>query len=532
MSSAAAKAAMEVGMEIEPSGPTSTRVTGSSRTFDKVNALPPVDVATWLGIMDGEQPRCPGCRETDQGVAFVRGGLKCSHNRCAGKGKKPGFRTNVDLTMEVRGIGKYEAVAALCERFGIEDPNRKGADAVSVFGAGANEDGEGDIAEPGDIKSGGAEPTADDPLHGLEHLAAVALLGRDRILALAKKLIEYVWKDIAPPGTVTLIAGPPADGKTTLLFLILAARANLEAPISLLGREVRPAPPEQYLVLIEGEHSEASTSRKLVKSLGLLGVDDKALDRVIIVARKAVKLGSPEWLDVVRMIAAGLVSDVAVDTVARIALARADSEEEQVAIFEGIAQAIESAPEGVKPPNVWAVAHTRKNNATGELADVSGSVQRVGQSDSVLLVKAEREDGRVVSTRVVFAKLREDPDEWPEASELTISKDANGVQSLNMGCSAKSPDDDRPLEERIVALLALKSMTKNALSKKLRRNKNDLEPAFSALFAARRIETTNVTIKGQEYTGFQLRKSTPYSTPYSVNAERTAYSTPDGEESP
>ena len=397
-----------------------------------------------------------------------------------------------------------------------QDPEIDDLDPTDAFAPDELPSGRFDDEETENVE----RPTSEHPLRGLRHLGAVALVGRKRILELAAKPIEYVWVDIAPPGTVTLIAGPSADGKTTLLFLILGARASLETPISLLGREIRPAPPEQYVVLIEGEHSEASTSRKLVKSLALQGVDDMALERVVIVARKAVKLGSPEWLDVVSMVRAGLVSDIAIDTVARIAYGDSDSEREQVAIFEGVAQAIESAPEGALPPNVWAVAHTRKNNTTGDLADVSGSVQRVGQSDSVLLVKAERIDGRVVSTRVVFAKLREDPDEYPEPAELRI---ANGV--LSSGTVVR-PADDRPLEERIVEELATGAKTKTALSKALQRNKGDLEPAFTTLFASRRITTTTVTIKGREYTAFEL-KVTPYVTPYPDHTVPTPDATPD-----
>ncbi|HEY5375119.1 MAG TPA: AAA family ATPase, partial [Polyangiaceae bacterium] len=236
------------------------------------------------------------------------------------------------------------------------------------------------------------EPTAAEPLRGLEYLGKVALVGRDRILELASTPVEYVWMDIAVAGTIVLIAGPPAEGKTTLLFLILAARMNPGEVVTLLGRAIQPAPPGQWVVLIEGEHSEASTGRKLVKSLKLLGLDDAALDRVVIVARKAVRLGSPEWTDVVRMVRAGLVSDIAIDTVARVAPADADNEREQVAVFDAVAQAIEAGPESGPKPIVWAVAHTRKNNTNGELADVSGSAQRTGQADTVLLIKGEKVD--------------------------------------------------------------------------------------------------------------------------------------------
>jgi hypothetical protein len=292
-----------------------------------------------------------------------------------------------------------------------------------------------------------------------------------------------------------------------------------------------PAAAGKFVVLIEGEHSEASTSRKLVKSLKLLGVDDQALGRVIIVARKAVVLGSPEWADIVRLIAAGLVSDIALDTVARVAPGDANDEREQVAIFDAVSQALERAP-GAEKPICWAVAHTRKNGTSGELSDVSGSVQRTGQADSVLLLKAERVDGRVLSTRVTFAKLREDPDDYPEPVEFTISKGPDETPVLKSTAVSKVVDN-RPLEERILEALTVKPMTKSALSKLLGRNKPDLEQPISNLFAARAITTASVTIKGRDYAGFAARPGanfTPYSTPYSPHTVPTPYVTPDDPE--
>jgi hypothetical protein len=380
--------------------------------------------------------------------------------------------------------------------------------AVDVFGRVEDYGG----AESLDVTNGDERPTADDPLRGLGHLAAVALMGRARILDLARRPVSYVWQDIAAPGTIVLVAGKSGDGKTTLLFLVLGARANLEAPITLLGREILPAPPGQFVVLIEGEHSEASAARKLVQSIRLLGVDDLALDRVIIVARKAVRLGSPEWGDVVRLVAAGLVSDIAIDTVARVAPGDADSEREQVAIFEGVAQAIERAPSGVTPPIVWAVAHLRKGNAGGGLDEVSGSAQRVGQADSVLMLAAERADGRVVSSTVTFAKLREDPEIWPEPAEIVIGRDGT-TRTLRTGAIAACQANDRPLEERILDLLAVSPKTKNGLSEAVRRSKEDVDAALTILFEARAIETTNVQIRGRNFKGFKRRESIPDPTP-------------------
>lgn len=79
---------------------------------DVVNRnLPVQDVLSRLGLLDGDRPTCPGCREADSGVAIVGNGLKCSHNRCAHKGHSKGFRTVVDLVMEVEGIDARGALA-------------------------------------------------------------------------------------------------------------------------------------------------------------------------------------------------------------------------------------------------------------------------------------------------------------------------------------------------------------------------------------------------------------------------------------
>jgi P4 family phage/plasmid primase-like protien len=79
---------------------------------DVVNRdLPVQDVLARLGLLDGDRPICPGCREADSGVAIVGNGLKCSHNRCAQKGYSKGFRTVVDLVMEAQGLDARGALA-------------------------------------------------------------------------------------------------------------------------------------------------------------------------------------------------------------------------------------------------------------------------------------------------------------------------------------------------------------------------------------------------------------------------------------
>lgn len=90
--------------------------------FGRANSIPASEVAQWLGIINNQGDAvCPGCSNT-KGVSLLSGGLKCFHNTCAQKGVpgKPGFRTNVDLVMEARGLSNIEAVKVLGDRFGFD----------------------------------------------------------------------------------------------------------------------------------------------------------------------------------------------------------------------------------------------------------------------------------------------------------------------------------------------------------------------------------------------------------------------------
>lgn len=89
--------------------------------FARANRVPIADVLSWLGLLDGDQPTCPGCKESDgSAVAVVGNGLKCLHNRCSSEGVKAGFRTVVDVVCTARRLEPIDAVRELGERFGFE----------------------------------------------------------------------------------------------------------------------------------------------------------------------------------------------------------------------------------------------------------------------------------------------------------------------------------------------------------------------------------------------------------------------------
>jgi hypothetical protein len=325
-------------------------------------------------------------------------------------------------------------------------------------------------------------------------------MGRKALTELADRPIVWLWENIATAGLTVLLAAGPGSGKTTLLFLLIAARANDAAPVSVLGHPVAPAPKGRWIVIIENEHSDESAARILRKSCKLQGVSEDALDRVILVARGSVKIGDPAWTDVEKLIAAGLVSDVVLDTLARCAPANDDSNDEaaQVAVFDRIAQSIELAPTADARPTFWVAAHLRKCEGIPTLADVSGSTQRAGQADVVLLMGATRTGQVVTSVTCAFGKVREkDAEDWPQPVEYVVRK--SGVILTDA-----PTEDARPLEDRIIDRLKLGKETKSGLKRKLGRSDADIESALTVLFGSHRITTATVTVKGVERKAFAL----------------------------
>jgi hypothetical protein len=118
------RAAVDKATAVKPAGVkhaghTSGAVPRQVRTpFDVANALDTQQVAEWLSVFQDGVLHCPGCDET-AGVDILDHGLKCLHDRCQDKGRK-GFRTNVDLVMEVRDVGVRDAYELIAERFGLK----------------------------------------------------------------------------------------------------------------------------------------------------------------------------------------------------------------------------------------------------------------------------------------------------------------------------------------------------------------------------------------------------------------------------
>jgi hypothetical protein len=351
----------------------------------------------------------------------------------------------------------------------------------------------------------GPQPTANDPLRGLVHLSKVAVVGRGALVALSELAIAYAWEPVARPGWLVMLGGGVGSGKTSLVFLLVAARLNLGAPVSVLGRRVEPAPKGRWLVLIEGEVDDVATAKKLRKSMQMLGVDESALDRVIVVARKGVVVGDETWGDIEKLIALDLVSDVVIDTLARATRADSNDEQEQAAVFERVTRSVQLANPDERPI-VWVVGHTRKGDGI-EIEDIAGSSQRVAQMDSVLMVRAAKTPaGKVVSSTVYFKKLRHDPDDHPEPVTMTLDRDpATGQARCTVDISA---DDDRPLETRLLDILERQGpLTRKDIVGALGRNPVDVQSAIDTLFAAGRLCGAKVKRRnGQQYSAIDVKR--------------------------
>ncbi len=277
-------------------------------------------------------------------------------------------------------------------------------------------EGEGSQTPEGSLvpKTPPTPPATPDPLAKLK-LATQILADVPTMQAKRVEKIRYCWGVAVVQGTIAMFAGGPGCGKSTLLFLLVAARLS-PVPIEVLGMPVSPASKKQYVILIEGEHGECSTARKLFRALDTFDLPDSCLSQMVIIARKAVTVGDRAWKAIEELVGLGLVADIFLDTLARVSgNADPNDEREQVKLFDRLAKTIELAPTTKTQPTIWLAAHTRKVDTKPTLNDVSGSAQRTGQCDSLFGVFGSGQNPRTLC----FLKLREEPDIFPQNIRYT-----------------------------------------------------------------------------------------------------------------
>lgn len=221
--------------------------------FKMANALKTAEICDRLGMEhDGARATCPGCGEPGAAIALARPGLKCLHARCADKGKR-GFRTNIDLVMEVKHLSSTDAVNLLGNWFGFDGVKRKDTNGTTT---GAKK---GAAHEP----AAGQESPQTIELVRLESLFAPALERAARRRAGDEKPVPIPFGEYAEilgggfwPGAHFVVAGPGA-GKSQKTVQAALAAVLAGVPVTYIGLELDEA---QIAMRVLGAHGHFSWS--------------------------------------------------------------------------------------------------------------------------------------------------------------------------------------------------------------------------------------------------------------------------------
>jgi hypothetical protein len=196
---------------------------GNDSPFILANACDVQRVADRLGLVDGDTVRCPGCGTSgDTSVVFIGNGLKCSHKSCANKGIRGGFRTPVDLAVEVKALSPIDAAHTICEWFGIEVAKRE----KKTNAASSSQHTE--ISAP--------------PVSSVRAAADIPI-----------ELITWLWKGRIAGGMLNKLDGDPGVGKSTVLTDITARISSGRA----MPGEVADVEPGGVLLISFEEHQGA-----------------------------------------------------------------------------------------------------------------------------------------------------------------------------------------------------------------------------------------------------------------------------------
>lgn len=333
-------------------------------------------------------------------------------------------------------------------------------------------------------------------------LRGVARVGFDAIEATAAEPISWAWEGVCTDEHHVEIAGPSYSGKTTLAFLLAAARAHVGPPVCVLGRKVTPTNGGRFVLVIEEENSLRSSRGKLHASCEMLGIDPReTMDRIILIGRSGIRVGGNDdkWRALHELASEGHIGCTFLDSRARIFPGESNREEHQALAGREITSLINASC-----AEVYVISHTRKG-AADSLDDVSGSHQRAAAADVVLLVTAERAEGKVLASKVVFAKLRDGDDEHPAPVTFAIAKNSDGRWQCAVDDEVRPIADEAPHARVLAFLLTNGEQTKNQIREALAMNAKTLETALTVLFAEKKIAKRAKVVRGRSFDAFTAK---------------------------
>jgi len=228
-----------------------------------------------------------------------------------------------------------------------------------------------------------------------------------------------------------------------------------------------------------------------------------------VLAREQVKVNSPKWQKICELVRRGLVSDIILDTLASTTEAEANDEGEQAKLFQTFTKVIRSSS-ACSPLTIWLAAHTRKDNAEG-LGGVSGSAQRVAQSDTVLRVKSHVNPKTNIPSHATLeiGRVKEDaPDGESRANfDYVISPSKGAVRRASQATGASG----RPaLVDRATLLAFLRArpgeeFSRNKLAAQLNGGREEVAALLEELTAAKEVSSRLGTVAGNETTIYRAR---------------------------
>jgi hypothetical protein len=269
---AAEKLASSLPTDTKPAARPKSKTTASRSSTNDVDVFKLANGVDTIAVLDklnvshtetsrGEMATCPGCSE-EGALVCKDGGIRCMHDRCshAGPPGHPGFRTNVDLVVQVEKVEAFEAAKLICEWNGIEVPKWK----TNASSAADPHAGSPDIP-PGE----GASPIGDKPAPS----GSFKLLDAEAIWAPLEEP-EYVVDGIIRRATLTEIVSYGGSGKS---WVAIDMALSVAAGVPWLGRFPTKQGADTYLDWENGSYEMRRRLQAGARGRGLtapvVGVD-------------------------------------------------------------------------------------------------------------------------------------------------------------------------------------------------------------------------------------------------------------------